>query len=146
MKHRLACLTSAVLVVLAGCGGDTCTSAAAPLQDETGNKTCTLAPGQLATFSIQLCGRCTDSAASCQAEFVNGQIEIAPVVQQCQAESSCGVTPSCAVTPSTATCQLTIPASVTSGTPISVQANSQQGSPIVVTDTLQVGSGTSCTL
>ncbi len=146
MKRLLVTALSVLVLAVAGCGGDTCSSVAAPLQDQSGGKTCTLTPGQTATFNVQLCGRCTDTSASCQAEFTNGQIEVAPVVQQCQAEAGCGVTAGCAVSPTVATCQLTIPANVTTGTQISVQANDQAGNPIVVTDTVQVGGGTNCTL
>ena len=146
MKRVLAFALPAAILALTGCGGDTCTSAAAPLQDTAGGQSCNLTPGQVATFNIRLCGRCTDTAASCQAEFVNGQIEIAPVVQQCQAESTCGVTGSCAVTPPVASCQLTIPASVSDGTPISVQANDQNGNFVSVTDTVVTNGGSGCTL
>ena len=146
MKRVLAFALPAAILALTGCGGDTCTSAAAPLLDTQGGQQCNLTPGQEATFNIRLCGRCTDTAASCQAEFVNGQIEIAPVVQQCQAESTCGVTGSCALTPPVASCVLTIPGSVTSGTTISVQANDQNGNFVSVTDTVVTNGGNGCTL
>jgi hypothetical protein len=146
MKRLLAVALPAAALALAGCGGDTCSSAAAPLQDLVGGKTCNVTPGQVATFTIQLCGKCTDSAAACQAEFVNGQIEIAPVVQQCQAQKGCSITPECAVQPPTATCSLTIPSSVTAGTTISVQASDQNGTTVVVPDVVATNGGSGCTL
>lgn len=146
MKRVLALVLPATLLALAGCGGDTCSSAPAPLQNTQNGKQCDVTPGQLATFTVQLCGKCTDSAAACQAEFVNGQIEIAPVVQQCQAQRDCAITPGCAVQAPTATCSLTIPSSVTTGTPIAVVASDQNGSPVVVTGTVTTNGGGSCTL
>ena len=140
MKRILTFAVPAALLALAGCGGDTCTSAPAPLAATVGGRTCNLAPGQVATFSVQLCGRCTDTAQTCQAEFVNGQIEVSPVVQQCQTQAGCGVGAECAITPPVATCQMTIPAGIAPGTNISVQGE------MIVNDTLQIGSGTSCTL
>ena len=140
MKRFLTFAVPAALLTVFGCGGDTCTSAAAPLSGNVGSKSCSLAPGQVATFSVELCGKCTDTAQSCQAEFVNNQIEVAPVVQQCQAQATCGVSGSCAITPPVATCTLTIPANIPDGTNISVQGET------TVNDTFHVGSGTSCTL
>ena len=55
MKRYLTLLPAAVLV-LAGCGGDTCTSAAAPLKNTSGEN-CTLAPGSNATIQVELCGK-----------------------------------------------------------------------------------------
>lgn len=144
MRRSLATVAAVLALVVAGCGGDTCTSAPAPLQDTTNGKTCSVTPGQVATFTVQICGKCTDSATSCQAEFANGQIEIAPVVQQCQTQQGCPITGTCGS--SAATCQLTIPSNVTTGTPLSVQASDQNGASVIVTGTVQANGGNGCTL
>lgn len=140
MKRLLTVAVPALVIAVAGCGGDTCTSAPAPLDpSDPGGHSCTLAVGQSITFTVPLCGKCTDSSTSCQAEFANNQIEVAPVVQQCQAQQGCPISGTCGTT--TASCQLTIPAGVTTGTVISVQSVDQNGSPAVLTNTVQLGSG-----
>lgn len=99
----------AVVLAVAGCGGDTCTSVDAPLQNSGGGQQCTVNAGSTVTIQVATCGKCTDSSPSCQAEVVNGQLEVAPVVQQCAANASCGVADSCAIAPPTATCSVVAP-------------------------------------
>ncbi len=111
MKRILTIAIPAALLALAGCGGDTCSSADAPLQNATGGRTCTLTAGAVATIQVALCGKCTDSSPSCQAEFTVNGLEVAPVVQQCQASASCGTSAQCALQSPVATCQVVVPSS-----------------------------------
>ena len=140
MKRLLAfALLPAALALLAGCGGTACTSTPAPLP-QSSNANCTLAAGSTATVTVALCGKCTDSSPSCQAEFVNNQLEIAPTVQQCQESAGCGVAAGCAVTQPRATCTVTIPATASGQVPIVIGGDTQ------VTGQLTIGQGTSCSL
>lgn len=140
MKRLLAyALLPTALAALAGCGGTACTSSPAPLSVSP-NPSCTLAAGSTATVSVGLCGKCTDTAPSCQAEFVNNQLEVAPTVQQCQESAGCGVTSACATTQPRATCSVTIPASATGQVPIVIIGDS------TVQGQLNIGSGSSCNL
>jgi hypothetical protein len=117
MKRILAVVPCAALF-LAGCGGDTCTSNPATLQNG-GNPNCTVAAGQQVTFNVALSCKCTDSAPSCQAELrADNTIEVSPVFQQCQASAACST--GCAITQPTATCSLTLPASLTGSVPLTV--------------------------
>jgi hypothetical protein len=93
-------------ILLAACGTDTCQSQAA--QANTTSPSCTLAPGADATIFVSLCAKCTDSSPGCQAEFVNGQLELAPTIQQCQGNLGCDITGCNAQVPQ-ATCQVTLP-------------------------------------
>ncbi len=146
MKLLLALASSAAVLVLSGCGGDTCTSAPATLAVR--NSACTLAPGSTATISVGLCGKCSDSSPSCQAEFLNAQggttnpdhLEVAPTVQQCQANAGCAIS-GCNISVPTATCQVAVPAGLTGDMPIQVIGET------TATGQLNFGSsGTSCTL
>jgi hypothetical protein len=139
MKRLHACAILTAVAALAGCGGTACTSTAAPLS-QSGNTNCTLAAGSTATVSVALCGKCTDSSPSCQAEFVNGGLEVAPTVQQCQEQSGCGVAAGCATTQPRATCTVTIPASASGSAPITILGDS------TVTGSLTIGQGTTCNL
>jgi hypothetical protein len=140
MKRLLAfALLPAALAAVAGCGGTACTSSPAPLS-QSNNTNCTLAAGSTATVSVGLCGKCTDSAPSCQAEFVNGQLEVAPTVQQCQESAGCGVVAGCATTQPRATCTVTIPASAPAQVPIVIVGDS------TLNGQLTIGQGTSCSL
>jgi hypothetical protein len=140
MKRLLAyALLPTALAALAGCGGTACTSSPAPLS-QSGNSNCTLAAGSTATVSVGLCGKCSDTSPSCQAEFVNGQLEVAPTVEQCQESAGCGVTSGCAVSQPRATCTVTIPATASGQVPIVIVGDS------TVNGQLNIGSGTSCNL
>ncbi len=139
MKRLLALLPAAVLL-LAGCGGDTCTSAAAPLKNNSAS--CSLAPGAAATITVELCGKCTDSGAGCQAEVTNNRLEVAPTVQQCQASSGCAIN-GCNVSVPTASCQVTLPASLVPG---SYELDVVGETTVQGTLTVQSGAGSSCTL
>jgi hypothetical protein len=138
--NRLA-LISAALLVLAACGAasDTCTSNEATPQNTNPGGSCTVAAGQPVTINVQLCAKCSDSAPGCQAEFVNGGVEVAPTVQQCQADLGCAVN-GCNLGVPTASCSLTIPAGTTGQIPLHIVASP------VVEATINIGSGTSCTL
>ncbi len=83
-----ALVLSAALVVLAGCGTDTCQSDVGKLQSNLAT-TCSLAPVSNATVQVGLCGRCQDSSPSCDAEFRDGILDVGTTVQQCQADSGC---------------------------------------------------------
>ncbi len=138
-------LSVAILAVaaLAGCGTDTCTSSAATPQNAQGGTVCSLAAASNATISVRLCAKCGDSSPSCQAEFVNGHFEVAPTIQQCQADAGCAV-PGCNAQVPTATCTLTLPASATAGSTYDLYVVGDTGA---VPNTLNVGgSGTSCVL
>ena len=143
MKRSLAAVPCAVLL-LAGCGtGDTCQTNPAALRNQAAGCSSPLAAGQQVTFNVALNCNCTESSPSCQAEFVNGGIEVAPVFQQCQADAACGGTPGCAITQPTATCSVTLPASVSGQVQLTVigAANPVQG-----TVTVASGGATSCNL
>ena len=140
MKRLLAyALLPAALAAVAGCGGTACTSNAATPQNKGGLPTCTLAAGTTATIDIALCGKCTDSAPSCQAEFVNGQLQVGPTVQQCQEQAGCPIAAGCAFTPPHATCTVAVPVGATSGQMV-VSADQ------TYTTQLVIGSSTNCQL
>ena len=140
MKRLLAyALFPTALAALAGCGGTACTSSPAPLS-VSANPSCTLAAGSTATVSVPLCGKCTDTSPSCQAEFVNGGLEVAPTVQQCQETAGCGPTSACLSAQPRATCTVTIPASASGQVPIVILGDT------TVNGSLTIGSGTSCNL
>jgi hypothetical protein len=131
---RLLAFVPGVVLVLAGCG-DTCSSNAA--KATTTNPTCSLAPGATATISVAVCGGCNDSSASCQAEFVGGALEVAPVVQQCQGDAGCAIS---GCTDLTATCSVAVPASLSGSVDLRVVGES------TVTGTLSAGTGSTCAL
>jgi hypothetical protein len=132
-------------LTLAACGGDTCNTNPASLQNTSGGASCSVAAGQPVTFSVALTCKCTDSSPSCQAEYFapsasgGERIEVAPVFQQCQASAGCAT--GCAISQPTATCSVVLPASVSGQVPVQVIGD------IRVTDSVTVGGGsTSCTL
>jgi hypothetical protein len=135
MKRILAVVPCAVLF-LAGCG-DSCTSTPADVQQLPA--TCTLPAGVSATIDVQLCAKCTDSTPLCQAEFLNNEFELAPTLQQCQANAGCGITNACDIDNSRVSCTVTTP--TTPGSYTIVTANQVRG-------TVQVTSGgtVSCSL
>ncbi|WP_176067731.1 hypothetical protein [Anaeromyxobacter diazotrophicus] len=139
MKRLLLVLALAPVALLAACGGTACTSTAATPQN-TGSPSCNLAAGQTVTVSVALCGKCTDTSPSCQAEFVNNEVEIAPTVQQCQEQAGCNIAAGCDVTSPHATCSLTIPAGTTGSVPLRLIADN------TYSGTVTIGSGTSCSL
>ena len=141
---RLLALAPAALLVLAGCGTDTCSSSAAHVAaaDSGARPTCTLAPGSTATINVTLCTKCTDSSPGCQAEFRTdtNTLEVAPFVQQCQANLGCNIN-GCNAAAQQASCQVTIPAGASGTASIALAGDTQ---PIL--GTLTLGSGTSCSL
>lgn len=141
MKRVLAFALPAAILALTGCGGDTCTSNPAALAVQANE--CTLAPGSTATINVRLCGKCSDSAPSCQAEFLPeanpDHLEVQPVVQQCQASASCAET-GCNISVPTASCPVTVPPGLTGSMPIQIVGDS------IVGATLNFGSGSTCTL
>ena len=142
MKRVMIVVLPAALLALVGCGGDTCTSSPAALAVNS-NESCTLSPGSTATVSVQLCSKCSDSTPSCQAEFLPAgnpdHLEIAPVVQQCQANAGCAVN-GCNVSLPTATCSVAVPAGLSGSMPIQVVGET------TVQATLNFGPSTSCAL
>jgi hypothetical protein len=130
---RLLALAPAALVVLAGCGADTCTSKAAQVQQIA---PCSVAPGSTVAVPVQLCGQCTDSAPSCQAEFLNGEFQFAPAFQECQEQRGCAIQPGCANSP--VTCTITAPTAPGSYPVIDASTTQQVG-----TITVAAG-GTGC--
>jgi len=145
MKRILTLLmaTLGCSLALAGCGGTACSSGAAQLSNGTASPSCSLQPGATATITVQLCQRCTDSSPSCQAEFVNGQLEIAPSIQQCAEQAGCAIS-GCNLNPSV-DCVVAVPATLSSE-PLVIVASDSQGSPVTLTGTVSSGSGTTCTL
>jgi len=116
MKRLLAVAVVPALVLLAGCGTDTCSSSPATAINQS--PSCSLAPGA-DTITVQLCAKCSDSSPGCQAEpvncsgdFSNCRFEVSPTVQQCQANAGCAIN-GCNTGVPTASCPITIPA----GTP-----------------------------
>ncbi len=137
---RLFAVVPAAALLLAGCGADTCTSAPAPLKNSSASP-CTLAPGSSATVQVQLCGKCGDSSPSCNAEFVNGRLEVAPVVQQCANEAGCA-TSGCKIDVPSATCQISGVPSQAGSYPLLLVGDNQ----VSGTVTVQPGGSSSCTL
>jgi len=135
--NRFLALVPVAVLLLAGCGGDTCSSSAA--EAELLPSSCTLAPNTTATIQVQLCAKCSDSSPACTGEFVNDQIELDPTFQQCQANAGCAET-GCAISNSLVTCSVTTPASEG---PVTVVAGST-----LLTGTVNIAEsgGTSCTL
>ncbi len=138
--NRALVLSVVAVAVLAGCGTDTCTSSAASLSPNVGTS-CALAAGTTATVNVSLCSRCNDSSPSCQAEFVGGQFEIAPTVQQCPDQSGCAPSGSNASV-RTVSCALAVPAGLSGSYSMVLVGDSG-----LVNGTMTVGgSGTSCSL
>jgi hypothetical protein len=140
MKRFLATILPA-LVGLAGCGAgsDTCTSSPAQVATASG-ASCSLAPGASATINVTLCAKCSDSNPSCQAEIRNGTLELAPAVQQCQANAGCAVS-GCNLNTGHAACQVTLPNTPGTLLPVQIVGDNQVPATIDLS-----GSSTSCTL
>jgi hypothetical protein len=138
MKRALATAVLAV-AVLGGCGMDTCTSSPAKLSPTVGSS-CTLAAGSSATIQVSLCSSCNDSSPTCQAEFTNGVLEIAPSVEQCQDQSGCAST-GCNASVRTATCGVAVPMGLSGQYQMVLIGD---GSPVY--GTVTIGSGSTCVL
>ncbi|HVI74424.1 MAG TPA: hypothetical protein VM683_05505 [Anaeromyxobacteraceae bacterium] len=139
MNRLVLAVALAPTLLLAACGGTACTSTPATPQN-TNNPSCSVAAGQTVTVDVALCGKCTDTSPSCQAEFRNGTLEVAPTVEQCQEQAGCNISGGCDITPPHATCSVTIPAGTISGTPIVILGDQTYNA------TLNIGSGTTCNL
>ena len=139
MKRLLT--VASFVAVLAGCGGDTCTSDAAQLASN--NASCSLAPGTSAIVRVAVIAKCSDTNPTCQAEFLNNSFEVAPSVQQCQGNVGCTV-PGSTIS---AECAVTIPAGTPAGNyPLTIIGADSSGGQLLVPGTLTVGSGTTCAL
>ena len=137
MNRLVLAVALAPTLLLAACGGTACTSSSAATQTTTPN--CTVAAGQQITVNVALCGKCTDSAPSCQAEWLGDRLEVAPTVQQCQEQAGCNPSGGCDIN-ARATCTVTIPAGTTGAPPIVLAGEN------TYTGTLTIGSGTTCNL
>jgi hypothetical protein len=91
-------LAVAAAALLAACGADesSCTSRDAELAENaiTPDR-CSAQAGSTVTIPVNLCPRCSDTRASCQAEFRNGQIEIAPIFFECEEDRGCPIIAAC---------------------------------------------------
>ncbi len=110
-KLSLALFTLAV-AALAGCGASGCTSSEIAAANPGGS--CALKPGSDVQVTVAVNCKCTDTSASCQAEWVGDRFEVAPAVQQCSEQQQCD-TQGCEISGRTATCVATIPADVQPG-------------------------------
>ena len=122
MKRLILALALAPAALLAACGGTACSSSPATPQN-TGGTSCTVAAGQTITVNVSLCGKCTDSSPSCQAEFVGSELQVAPAVQQCQEQAGCNIAAGCDFPPPVASCTVAVPTGTPSGTPIVITGN-----------------------
>jgi hypothetical protein len=142
MKRLALAICLAPTLLLAACGGTACSSAPATPQSTSPN--CTAAAGQPVTVNVLLCGKCTDSSPSCQAEFLSdsqGQrVEVQPTVEQCQEQASCGPGSSCDISSPTASCTVTIPSGTTGSVQLVLVGNTTS------TGTLTIGQGMTCNL
>ena len=109
MKLLSLALLTLAAAGLAGCGAAGCNSFAADIA--ASGQSCAVRPGTV-TVSVPVNCRCTDTSASCQAEFLGGQLEVAATVQQCDDQQGCD-TQGCDITGRTATCDVVIPAGFT---------------------------------
>ncbi|HZZ84787.1 MAG TPA: hypothetical protein VFE30_09640 [Anaeromyxobacteraceae bacterium] len=110
MKKVVAIFAVMGLVSLVGCGG-TANSCSGPSSDPApvANQSigsCTLQAGATATIQVQLCPNCSDVSPSCQAEFVNGEFELATAFQTCDETRSCPLTNSCGLANNAVTCTI----------------------------------------
>jgi hypothetical protein len=121
MKPLFA-LASAAALALAGCGADTCTSKPAQVAQIA---SCSVAPGATVSVPVQLCGQCTDSSPTCQAEFLSGEFQFAPAFQECQEQRGCPVQPGCANL--SVTCTITAPSTPGSYSVIDASTTQQVG-------------------
>ena len=124
MKTRIVTAAAALAAaLLAGCGSDgsACSSRDADLAASAVTPSnCTAAAGSTVSIPVNLCPKCSDTRASCQAEFLNGVIEVAPVFFECEENRGCQLNPSCENNPATrrVNCQVSIPASASGSIPI----------------------------
>lgn len=117
-KRLLPVLALAASALLAACGADesACTSRDADLAASSiVPARCTAAAGSTVSIPVNLCPRCSDTRAGCQAEFRGDAIEIAPVFFECEEDRGCPIDPACENNPATRSvnCAVAIPA----GTP-----------------------------
>lgn len=122
MKRLILAVALAPAALLAACGGTACSSSPATPQNTSGTS-CTVAAGQTITVNVALCGKCTDTSPSCQAEFVGNQLQVGPTVQQCQEQAGCNIAAGCDATPPTASCTVFVPQGTPSGTGIVITGN-----------------------
>lgn len=112
MNRRFVTVAAALSLLLAACGSDEsgCFSRDAELAAGV-NYDCTAAPGSTVSVQVQLCPNCRATSASCQAEFIAGQLEIAPVFFECEESRDCPIGQACETNPATrqTTCVATIP-------------------------------------
>ena len=134
---RLVAFLPAALLTLAGCG-DTCTSKSADVQELP--STCTLPASASTSIEVRLCPKCTDSGTGCQAEFVNGQFELDPTFQECQADAGCDITRACTL--ASVRCLVTTP-SVGTATSYTIKAGGNQK---IGTANVVPGASASCSL
>ena len=119
MNTRLVLAATAAAALLAACGSEdsACISRDAELAAGAVVPTsCTASPGSSVTIPVNLCPKCSDTRASCQAEFRNGQIEIAPIFFECEESRGCAINPACENNAARrANCTVVIPAGTQPG-------------------------------
>lgn len=118
MNVRLVCAAAAAALLAAcGSGDSACTSRDADLAASSVTPaSCTATPGSTVTIPVNLCPRCSDTRASCQAEFRGGQIEIAPIFFECEESRGCAINPACENNAARQTaCTVSIPAGTAPG-------------------------------
>jgi hypothetical protein len=141
MKPSVLTGALAVVVALAGCGGEACNSAPAPIA-QVGPNACRLAANAPVTVNVRLCPQCTDSSPSCNVDVQPGnELQIDSVVQQCQSAQGCDITRGCAVNP--VPCPVTQPLAAGRYTVLYV---TQNGGGASTTIEVEDGGAASCTL
>jgi hypothetical protein len=141
MKRSVLTGALAVVVALAGCGGEACNSSPAPVA-QVGPTACRLAANTPVTVNVRLCPQCTDSSPTCSADVQPGnELQIDSVVQQCQSAQGCDITRGCAVNP--VPCPVTRPLEAGTYTVLYVTQNGAAASTSI---TVEPGGATSCTL
>lgn len=109
---------AAALLTACGASDSACSSRDADLAASAITPSnCTAAAGSTVSIPVNLCPKCTDSRAACQAEFRNGVIEIAPIFYECEENRGCQLTSSCENNPATrrVSCDVSIPTTVGAG-------------------------------
>lgn len=119
MKKRLV-LSAALAALLAACGSDDSACVTRDAELAAGAVvpgTCTASAGSTVTIPVNLCPKCSDTRASCQAEFIGGQVEIAPIFFECEESRGCAINPSCENNPLTrrVNCTVSVPSGTTPG-------------------------------
>ena len=113
-SRRLAVFAAAALsLVIAGCGTNTCPTESAKIASSggvaTGVPTCAdIQAGAAVTVKLGVCPRCDQTYDACNVTLptaTDGNLQLDPLVQVCQASNSCPA-PSCAAV----TCTFTAPA------------------------------------